>query len=115
MLELLRVGTATLSTLALLKHHIEPGNASELLTLISGGARLTIDLPRSRRLVGITWTRPLLEHSGCVQSNGRPANPWSRKRRNRTASALHATKRHGQCSVRERTRQLAEIDKKDDA
>jgi 5-methylcytosine-specific restriction endonuclease McrA len=36
MLGLLRVGTVTLSTLALLKHHIEPGNAAELLAFVSG-------------------------------------------------------------------------------
>jgi hypothetical protein len=36
MLGLLEAGTVSLSALALLKHHIEPSNAGELLTLVSG-------------------------------------------------------------------------------
>jgi hypothetical protein len=36
MLGLLGAGTASLSALALLKHHVEPSNAAELLTLVSG-------------------------------------------------------------------------------
>jgi hypothetical protein len=88
MLGLLQAGTVTLSVLALLKHHIEPSNAAELLTLVSG---VSVRIAKER-LAARFPSPPVAEsvRKLAVPSHAQPETGWGPSPNGKSAAGEHS-------------------------